>query len=146
MSLAQNLAPLKGIYCPVMDARREQVYYGLFRYEFGRLTRLCEDDAISLHDLATKLAAYKDEPIWLCGDGYDITYRYLRDQGMTPQKTPTLLRGQNAASTILCAERLYDAGEWVTADKLSPTYLRMPQAERERLASQNAEEKEPSHE
>ena len=73
LSLAYNLRPLceNAILCPVMDARRNQLYNALFRLESGVLTRLCEDRLVSLSDLTAELAGY-DEPVYSAGDGYAL--------------------------------------------------------------------------
>ena len=136
LSLARNIVPLQGIYCPVMDARREQVYTALFRYENGILTRLTEDAALSLTDLADQLKAYQDTPIYLCGDGYDVAGPRLKEAGIKLTDIPASLRPQNAASTALCVLDQGDDVELITADALEPLYLRLPQAERERLKAQ----------
>lgn len=136
LSLAQNLSPLEGIFCPVMDARRDQVYTAQFACRDGRMTRESEDEALSLAQLADRLRRYEGQPIYLCGDGYDLAHSTLREAGIVLCDTPRLLRGQNAFSTALCAERMFRDGETVPEPELLPTYLRMPQAERERLAAE----------
>ena len=135
-SLAQNLVPLPGIYCPVMDARREQVYSALFSFDGQALTRLCEDEAISLQDLAKKLEAFSGQPIYFVGDGHAVATAYMEKAGVCFANTPPALIWQNAASTAEVAEQLYAKGEYTTAKALSPFYLRLPQAERERLAGE----------
>jgi len=139
-SLARNLVPLDGLYCPVMDARRSQVYTAIFTCENGRLVRLSPDEATALPELAKRLADLcpAGKNIYLCGDGYDVTMRALADSGLPLCETPPLLRAQNAFSTALCAEEMYGAGETVDEPQLRPTYLRLPQAERERLAALRA--------
>ena len=57
----------EGIICPVMDARRAQVYNALFRAERGAITRLTEDRAISLAELGEELKKW-EQPIFLVGD------------------------------------------------------------------------------
>ena len=136
-ALAENLSPLKGILVPCMDARRNQVYNALFHSDGESITRLCEDGAISLDELARELQDY-DEPIYLSGDGYGVASAALKNAGITVFGTPALLINENAASVAAVAERKYKAGEFVTDGELSPTYLRLPQAERERLEREAA--------
>ena len=69
------------IICPVMDARREQVYNALFEWKDNILIRLCDDRAISLEDLALDLQRYGDMPYMLVGDGVAVTRDYLRCRG-----------------------------------------------------------------
>ena len=139
-SLAENLYGLDGILCAVMDARRSEVYNALFRMENGTLTRLCPDRAISLRALSEELLTlYKNEPIRLVGDGYDVAYPALTEAGASCPPTPALLRLQSAASVARCARRMILCGEVVTDRALSPVYLRLPQAERERLERERLE-------
>lgn len=133
-ALAENLFPLDGIYAPVMDARRSEVYNALFRVENGTLVRLTPDRAISLDALAEELLSlYPETPVRLSGDGYDIALSALREKGVRIEETPVLLRTQNAASVALCAFRKIQKGEVCSDRALSPVYLRLPQAERDRL-------------
>ncbi len=130
-ALAYNLRGFSGILCPVMNARRSQVYNSLFRAENGKLQRLCPDRAISLSELSEELAAYGDTPVYLSGDGYDMTRAALTDCNL--QETPEELIYQSGYSVAMCALAAYEAGDRTTDAELVPTYLRLPQAERERL-------------
>ena len=134
-ALAEGLVPLSdGILCPCMDARKGQVYNALFLSKGGNLTRLTEDRAISLTDLKNELATlYKEKPIRLAGDGYDIAYEALSDAGLQILPTPELLKRQNAYTTARVGYRLACNGKTVSPATLSPLYLRMPQAESDRL-------------
>ena len=130
-ALAYNLRGFSGILCPVMNARRSQVYNALFRAENGKLQRLCPDRALSLSELSEELAAYGDTPVYLSGDGYDMTRAALTDCNL--QETPEELIYQSGYSVAMCALAAYEAGDRTTDAELVPTYLRLPQAERERL-------------
>lgn len=130
-ALAYNLRGFSGIACPVMNARRSQVYNALFRIENGKLERLCPDRAISLTELAAELATYGDTPIYLSGDGYDMTREALADCNLG--NTPEELVYQSGYSVAMCALAAHKAGVYTTDTELVPTYLRLPQAERERL-------------
>lgn len=127
-ALAYNLNVLDGLICPVMNARRKQVYTALFRCENGKLTRLCPDSAIAITELDELLAAY-DESVYLCGDGYEITKENLKHP---TRETPERLRHQSAFSVAQVAKAAYDAGVRTTDAEMVPTYLRPSQAERER--------------
>ena len=137
-ALAENLAGLDGIIAPCMDARRGQVYTALFRSGKGGITRLSEDMAIPLTELAEMLSAYPCEKIYLCGDGYVTAHRALTELGVSLEDTPTLLLNENAASVGIVAVRAYERGEAVSDSEIAPTYLRVPQAERERLEREAA--------
>ena len=136
-ALAENLFPLDGVYAAVMDARRGEVYNALFRAENGTLLRLCDDRAISLADLGKELTEkYGEESIRLCGDGYDVAMAALAPLPLRLVPTPPLLRLQNAASIARVAYRAAERGEAVPPTALAPVYLRLPQAERDRLAKE----------
>lgn len=131
--LAQSLFPLEGIICPCMDARRDQAYNALYSCRNGELTKLTADRAISYGELAAELAVYAGEKIYICGDGYEIAISELSRLGVALAQTPRLLIGQNASSVALVAYEKYRRGEYSFDIEIAPTYLRMPQAERERL-------------
>lgn len=131
--LAENLSGLDGIIVPCMDARRQQVYTATYRGKDGKLEKLTEDRAVAISELAEELKAYSNEPIYLSGDGYDVAKRTLSDMGIKVCDTPELLITENAYSIAKIAKRKYDTGEYLTDLEIAPTYLRMPQAERERL-------------
>ncbi len=136
-ALAYNLKGISGIICPVMDARREQVYNALFLSDEKNITRLTEDRAIPLNELEAELKEkYADKKIYFCGDGYELAVKNINVQY---SNTPVLLREQNAYSTAQTALKKYN--EEPDADysdsTLKPTYLRVPQAERERLERLN---------
>ncbi len=132
-ALAENIRGLRGIIVPCMDARRGQVYSATFCCDGENLTRLTEDRAISLSALAEELSTYEGKDIYLCGDGYRVAKTALSTAGIKLCETPELLILENAASVAKVAKRIYESGEWVSDEQLSPVYLRMPQAERERL-------------
>ena len=141
-ALAENLFPLVGILVSVMDARRGQVYTATFRCDGESLTRLTPDRAIGIQELARELAEYGDEAIYLSGDGYEVATRGLSDCGVSINKTPALLVSENAYSVAKAAYRKHLAGESVTDSEISATYLRLPQAERERLERINTKKKD----
>ncbi|MBE6668346.1 MAG: tRNA (adenosine(37)-N6)-threonylcarbamoyltransferase complex dimerization subunit type 1 TsaB [Ruminococcaceae bacterium] len=134
-AIAENLVFVKGLICPVMNARRGQVYTALFRSDGVSLTRLMPDSAISIEELDGILAEY-GETVSFAGDGYDITVRALTRT--KADITPERLRHQSAASVASVAYRMAQNGETVSDTALKVTYLRPSQAERERLeAEQN---------
>ena len=137
-ALAYNLRYYNGILCPVMNARRAQVYNALFSCENGVLTRLCPDRAIAIADLDAELAAMQ-QPVYLVGDGYDITAEGFAQTQVTP--VPEELRVQSGYSVAMCGLAAYPRGEATDDTSLAVIYLRPSQAERERnekLAKQNA--------
>ena len=132
-ALAENLIGFDGILCPVMNARRNQVYNALFECKNGVITRLCEDRAIALADLDAELAAMPNAPVYLVGDGYDLAVSQLKLSAERIRKTPVVLRTQNAYSVAQVARALYERGVRTSDSELVPVYLRPCQAERERM-------------
>lgn len=117
-----------GLICPVMDARRSQVYNALFETDgAGRPARLTEDRAVSLAELAVELKVHECAPL-LVGDGAKLTYDYLTNEGIACRMAPANLLYQSAWGVGMAALGK-DAG---SADDLLPVYLRLSQAERER--------------
>ena len=114
------------IICPVMDARRNQVYNALFEWKEGSPVRLCEDRAISLMDLTVDLKK-RNAPCLLLGDGAEISYKFLTEQSISCNQVSELLRFQTAYGVCIAAENSADAA--VTASLLEPSYLRPSQAE-----------------
>ncbi len=132
-ALAYNLVGFSGLICPVMNARRSQVYTALFRSDGRELTRLMRDSAIAVSELDSLLAQY-GEPVRFCGDGYDVTVPELK--ACEYIETPERLRHQSAYSVAVCALKKYGEGGAVSDAELVATYLRPSQAERE-LAEKN---------
>ncbi len=140
-ALAENLSGLPGVILPVMDARRAQVYTATFISDGESLERKTPDRAISLAELAEELRS-AGAPVYLVGDGYSVAYKALTDAGIKLARTPELLVTASAVSVARVALRKFQRGEYVTDRELVPTYLRLPQAERERLEKIALEKKE----
>lgn len=139
-ALAENLSGINGIIVPAMDARRSQLYTAVFEYADGGLTRLTEDMAISISELANILKNYDGRDIYVVGDGYSVATAELTRLGIKLCETPILLRDENAYSVARVAVRLHSEGKTTNDITHLPTYLRVPQAERERLERLNKQE------
>ena len=113
------------LLCPVMDARRSQVYNALFEWRDGIIVRLCNDRALSLENLAADLKNH-NRPCMLVGDGAGIALEYLSAQDIPCQIAPELMRFQTAYGVALAATRT----DPIPAIELEPSYLRPSQAER----------------
>lgn len=137
VSTLEAMAHLEGDLCAVMDARRQQVYNARFQAEGGRLLRLCPDRAISIDELAAELLSREKTQI-LVGDGAELCYNELTKRGLPVRLAPPHLRWQSAWGVARAAEELARTGGLVTAAELAPVYHRLSQAERERLARQQA--------
>ena len=138
-AMAWNLAHVDGVICCAMDARRNQVYNALFQAEGGTLTRLTPDRAISLEELFQGPEAETRAQI-LVGDGAELCYNYAVPLGVDLVLAPPHLRFQRATGVARAAVLQAQRGELVTAGDLTANYLRLSQAERERLERLKREE------
>ncbi len=117
------------LLCAAMDARCKQVYSALFRIENGVITRLCEDRAVMVDEVIKELDG-RDEKIIIAGDGAGLFEPYAAKKDNVSIATEPQ-RYQNACGVAVVAEEKALKGDMVSADQLSPFYLRLPQAERE---------------
>ena len=131
-AMAVGFGAWQGDVCPVMDARRSQVYNALFRVDCGKCTRIREDRAISLRDLGEDVKNLSG-PIFLVGDGSVLCYNTLLETVPGLVLPPEHRRHQRAAGVALEAARILETGERPSGAELVPNYLRLSQAERERL-------------
>ena len=134
-SMALTLGAYQGYICPVMDARRSQVYNALFYVNSGVMERVSEDRAIALSDLTEELKSLK-EPIFLVGDGSNLTYNTLKDSIPSLVLPPEHRMHQRASGVALAAAKKIAAGDPGDAAAMVPNYLRLSQAERERMEKQ----------
>ena len=132
-AMAQNLRHMDATVICAMDARRNQVYNAVFSAHGGTLNRMTPDRAIGLPELAAELKNDEKEKI-LVGDGAKLCYTYLQENGIPCRMAPAALVMQNAVGVAQAAEEMAARGETVSARELVPNYLRLSQAERERLA------------
>lgn len=137
-AMARNLGIWQGYVVPAMDARRSQVYTAIFHAQKGVLTRLEEDMAISLEELREKIKNF-EESIFLVGDGALLCYNTLLEEVPALVLPPEHRMHQRAAGVALAAQAMADAGDPGKAAELTPNYLRLSQAERERAARENRE-------
>ena len=135
-AMAYGVTDFEGVVVGAMDARRQQVYNALFKAENGRIIRLCDDRAVSCEYVAQELRdAYPSEnDILIVGDGAELLYKHLQTFGIPCRMASPLHRYQSAAGAALAAEALAAQGRLCSAQELQPVYLRLSQAERERLA------------
>ena len=134
-SMAWHGLAAGGLICPVMDARRSQVYNALFQIRDGKPSRLTEDRPLSLEELASQLRERGGVP-FLVGDGAALTARFLEKAGLPFRMAPENLLWQSAWGVAM-ASRDKMPGD---SQSLLPVYLRLSQAERERqerLAREN---------
>ena len=132
-AMARGLGIWEGYVCPVMDARRAQVYNALFYVNQGAFTRVTPDRAIALSELETELKTL-EKPIFLVGDGSNLCYNTLSQTVPKLVLPPESKLHQRAVGVGLAAlqQKAPDAPE-----ALAPEYLRLSQAERERNEKMN---------
>ena len=131
-AMAESLGAFDGYVCPCMDARRSQVYNALFLAEGGKLTRVAEDRAIALADLKEELKNC-DKPVFLVGDGANLCYNTLKEEVPNLVLPPEHRIHQRAVGVAVLAQRMAEAGLAPSGGALVPNYLRLSQAEREKL-------------
>jgi tRNA threonylcarbamoyladenosine biosynthesis protein TsaB len=131
-SMALGLGVWSGYICCCMDARRNQVYNAIFLAENGELKRISEDRAIALSDLKNELA-HIDGPIYLVGDGAALAHKNLSSELPNLILPPEHRMHQRASGVALAALAAMDRGENADGAALQPNYLRLSQAERERM-------------
>jgi len=118
------------IICPVMDARRSQVYNALFSASDRKPSRITADRAISLEELMSDAKQF-DKPFYFIGDGANLCFEAFKKAGITCSLAPENLRLQSAWGVASAAMNL---SAFEAPGLLEPNYLRLSQAERERLA------------
>ena len=131
-AMAESLGVYQGYVCACMDARRSQVYNGLFSVNNGKIRRLSGDRAISLTELGEELEKLEG-PVFLVGDGAQLTFKTLSGTVKELVLPPEHRIHQRAVGVALLAEKMAAAGATGDANALTPNYLRLSQAERERM-------------
>ncbi len=133
-ALAYNLQSSTGTICSVMDARCGQVYTAFFESNGENILRKSEDRAISadmLFDEIKKIHLETGKKVWLVGDGTGLCLKKFGEE-FVKQAPPQLVLG-HASGTCFAAEKIYLKNEITSAAGLMPNYLRLAQAEREKL-------------
>ena len=130
--MAYNLYGNTGLICPIMDARRNQVYTGLYRFENGQFQVVEEQMAIAVQDLVEKLNSYGEKVTFL-GDGVPVYKNGLMSELKVEHYfAPAHMNRQRATAVGALAMEYFKAGKVESAMEHKPDYLRLSQAERER--------------
>ncbi len=149
-ALAWQFYGYAGLVCPMMDARRDQVYSGIYSFEFDIEKKeydMCiksEGAALACADQCRKInelySGKKDAPVMLLGDGTDVSLSIIEETLKVPYTIAPLHRKyQDAGSLVTYATRLYEEGKVVDAASFAPEYFRVSQAERERAEKESHE-------
>ncbi len=127
--------PLNAVICAVMDARCRQVYTATFRSDNGRIERLTADEAMSIDDCRERLKLLHETVVFV-GDGAMLCYEACKDE-LDCCAAPAHLRYVRPRGIALAAKELSERGALIPASQLQPSYLRLPQAERELKAKKS---------
>ena len=131
-ALAYNLYDVNGLICPIMDARRKQVYTGIYRYEDHRLVTVKDQMAVGIEELLSMLNEM-GETVTFLGDGVPVFKDIIADKLEVPFSfAPAHLSRQRAGAVGALGVLYYKEGRTETAAEHKPDYLRVSQAERER--------------
>lgn len=133
---AYGLYGTSALICPIMDARRNQVYTGLYRFE-KEFTVVMEQDALDMDELIEKLNSMGERVIFL-GDGVPVCRSLIEEKLSVPfDFAPANVNRQRAASVAALGATYFAEGKTETAMEHKPDYLRKSQAEREREEKMN---------
>ena len=136
--LAYNLYDTPGLICPIMDARRKQVYTGIYRFTDHQLKVVEDQMAVPMETVIEKLNQY-GEAVTFLGDGVPVFHELIAEKMTVPYSfAPAHVNKQRAAAVAALGEIYYRQGKTETAMEHVPDYLRVSQAERERAEREAA--------
>lgn len=145
-ALAFNLYDVQGLMCPIMDARRNQVYTGIYRFEDHKLQVVEDQMAVPVGGLLEKLNGYGQKVTFL-GDGVPVFRETILEKAkFSCSFAPAHVNRQRAAAVAALGLVYYQEGRYETAREHMPDYLRVSQAERERAEREKARQQAESGE
>ena len=131
--LAYNLWGHKDFVCPLMDARRNQTYTGLYRFDGNQMEIIKPQCAVGIDEIIAEVNKLGQAVVFL-GDGVAVFEAYIRENCTVPYTfAPAHVNKQRAGAVAALGEIYYTEGKTETAEEHKPDYLRLSQAERERL-------------
>ena len=137
-ALAYNLYDINGLICPIMDARRGQVYTGLYEFKNHELVVVEDQMAVSMDELLEKLNAL-GRAVTFLGDGVPVFREKIEKALNVPYSfAPAHVNKQRASAVAALGLIYYKEGKIQTAVEHNPDYLRVSQAERERAEKEAA--------
>ena len=138
-ALACNLWGCGTLICPLMDARRNQTYTGIYRFADGQLQVIREQCAVGIAEIISHLNAL-GQPVVFLGDGVPVFRSYIEENCTAGyQFAPAHMNKQRAGSVAWLGLQYAKAGKTESAAEHTPDYLRLSQAERERKERLEAE-------
>lgn len=134
--IAYNLCGARDLVCPLMDARRSQTYTGLYEFNGNDMEILVQQCAVGIEEIIDIVNGFEREVVFL-GDGVPVFKEYIEEHCQVPYRfAPAHMNKQRAAALAVLAQSYYIQGKVQTAAEHRPDYLRLSQAERERLEQQ----------
>lgn len=135
-ALAYNLVGHRDLVCPLMDARRNQAYTGLYRFDGNYMTVIKEQCAVGIDEIVD-VVNEENVPVVFLGDGCHVFEGYIQENCKVPYTfAPAHMNKQRAGAVAALGAQYYTEGRFETAKDHKPEYLRLSQAERERNAKQ----------
>lgn len=132
-AMAYNLYMSEAYICPIMDARRNQVYTGVYTFNNEKFTTVMEQEPMEIDELLRRIEElYKKAPknVIFLGDGVPVFTRYINEKLDVPHfYAPAHLNRQRAAAVAALGAIYYEEGKYVKAEEFVPIYLRQSQAE-----------------
>lgn len=128
---AYNIYGVDALICPIMDARRSQVYTGIYKHQYD-FEVVMESKPMDIRELLATLSTYRQRVLFL-GDGVPVYKEIIeKEADFEYSFVPPNNNRQRAASVAALAALYFKEGKTVDADLMQPEYLRLSQAERER--------------
>ena len=141
-ALAYNMFGTNKLVVPIMDARRNQTYTGLYRFDGNDMQVLRGECAVGIDEIAADINS-RGEAVVFLGDGVPVFKAYLEEQLTVPHSyAPAHLNKQRAGAVAVLGMQYYREGKTESAAEHRPEYLRLSQAERERKEQEAAKGKE----
>lgn len=136
-ALAFNLWGHKSFICPIMDARRNQTYTGLYFFDGeNKFSTVMEQCAVDIHEIIDRINKEK-HPVTFLGDGVPVFKGVISEELEVPfDFAPAGMNRQRASALCLLGAQYFAEGKIVSAADFRPDYLRLSQAERERMEAQ----------
>lgn len=133
-AIAYNLVGHRDLVCPLMDARRNQTYTGLYRFHGNEMETIKDQCAVGIEEITEAINQTGMQAVFL-GDGVPVFHEYLCSHIKVPCLfAPPHLNRQRAGAVAALGMRYFAEGRYESADEHVPEYLRLSQAEREKMA------------
>lgn len=134
--IAYNLCGSSALVCPLMDARRNQTYTGLYEFSGEEMEILVEQCAVGIEEIIDIVNNFERDIVFL-GDGVPVFKEYIKEHCKVSYRfAPAHMNKQRASALAVLAQSYYAQGKVQTAAEHAPDYLRLSQAERERMEQQ----------